>query len=473
MAPIFANASCDPFTPKTLRCTLGNYVDYAINVSNPADILRGIAFAKSKNIRFVIRNTGHDYLGKSTGSGALSVWTHHLKTVEFLDYQSPHYKGPAIKMGAGVQAFEAYAAADQRGLTVVGGECSTVGLAGGYTQGGGHSALSSTYGMAADQTLEWEVVTGDGQLIRASRTRNSDIYWALSGGGGGTYGVVYSLTAKAHKDIPVAGLNLTFTSAGISTDTFYKAIGYYHALLPNITRAGGMSIHVIRKDLFSITPITFPGASGAIEVQRLLQPFTEYLTRLGIKYNLHVIQFPDYLSEYYTMIPSSLTKVGVVLYGGRLIPHSVVENNNDAITTVVRNIAEDEGGLVVVGVDVSMRVAGDVYNAVLPAWRDTALDLVLTSPWNATAPFAQEAATQNRFTNDWIPQLAALTPGGGSYLNEADFQEPDWKNTFYGSNYERLLAIKNKYDPDHLFYATTAVGSDYWTVKAGGRLCRA
>ena len=98
---------------------------------------------------------------------------------------------------------------------------------------------------------------------------------------------------------------------------------------------------------------------------------------------------------------------------------------------------------------------------------------------------------QNKITNEWVPQLAALTPGGGCYLNEvrtspnhdshirysctcqADFQDPDWKATFYGSNYERLLSIKNKYDPDHLFYATTAVGSDYWTVGAGGRLCRA
>lgn len=307
------------------------------------------------------------------------MWTHHLKTIEFLDYQSPHYKGPAIKMGAGVQAFEAYAAADQRGLAVVGGECPTVGLAGGYTQGGGHSALSSTYGMGADQTLEWEVVTAEGQLITATRTHHSDIYWALSGGGGGTYGVVYSLTSKAHKDIPVAGLNLTFTSAGISADTFYQAVAYYHAFLPNVTRAGGMSIHLVTKDLFVISPITFPGVSGAIEVQRLLQPFTHYLTYLGIIYDLHVTQFPSFLSEYNAMFPASLTSVGIGLYGGRLIPHSVIETKNDALTAVVRNIAEDGGSVYGLGVDVSMRVAGDVYNAVLPAWRDTAIDLVLSS----------------------------------------------------------------------------------------------
>ena len=138
------------------------------------------------------------YLGKSTGKGGLAIWTHNLKSIEFLDYKSKNYNGPAIKMGAGVQAFEAYYAANAKGLRIVGGFCPTVGLAGGYSQGGGHSMLASTYGLAADQTLEWEVVTADGELITASPAENSDLYWALSGGGGGTYGVVLSLTSKAH-----------------------------------------------------------------------------------------------------------------------------------------------------------------------------------------------------------------------------------------------------------------------------------
>ena len=119
------------------------------------------------------------YLGKSTGAGALSVWTHYLKDIEFSDWSDKHYKGKAIKMGAGVQGFEAMAAAAAQGLVSVGGECPTVGVAGGYTQGGGHSALSTSFGLGADQTLEWEVVTASGKLVTASRTENEDLYWAL------------------------------------------------------------------------------------------------------------------------------------------------------------------------------------------------------------------------------------------------------------------------------------------------------
>lgn len=82
-------------------------------------------------------------------------------------------------MGAGIQGYEAIEAAQAQGLVAVGGECPTVGLAGGYTQGGGHSALSTSFGLGADQTLEWEVVTASGEVVTASRTQNVDLYWAL------------------------------------------------------------------------------------------------------------------------------------------------------------------------------------------------------------------------------------------------------------------------------------------------------
>ena len=74
-------------------------------------------------------------------------------------------------------------------------------------------------------------------------------------------------------------------------------------------------------------------------------------------------------------------------------------------------------------------------------------------------------------TTNILPHLEQLTPGGGAYMNEADFRQRDWQSSFYGVNYEKLLAIKNKYDPEHIFYALTAVGSDYWAEANDGRLC--
>lgn len=72
-----------------------------------------------------------------------------------------------------------------------------------------------------------------------------------------------------------------------------------------------------------------------------------------------------------------------------------------------------------------------------------------------------------------MPMLEKLTPGGGSYLSEADFRQPDFQQAFYGSHYSALRDIKRRYDPHDIFYALTGVGSDEWTTdNKDGRLCR-
>jgi len=71
-----------------------------------------------------------------------------------------------------------------------------------------------------------------------------------------------------------------------------------------------------------------------------------------------------------------------------------------------------------------------------------------------------------------VPALEAITPGGGAYVNEGDFRQPGFQDVFYSSNYNTLLAIKDKYDPESLFYGLTAVGSERWMSRPDGRLCR-
>ncbi len=217
-------------------------------------MISAIAFAKAKNIRFVIRNTGHDYLGRSTGAGALSVWMHHLKNISFRDWDDPFYKGKAVKLGAGVQGYDLVAATKGTGYVVVGGECPTVGPVGGYTQGGGHSALSSSFGLSADNTLEWEVVTADGAHLIATRTQNSDLYWALSGGGGGNYGVVLSMTVRAHPDSYVSLAAVAFVTANNSVDKFWAAVDAFHAALPAMVDAGTMVIYDLNDQVSCAPP---------------------------------------------------------------------------------------------------------------------------------------------------------------------------------------------------------------------------
>jgi FAD/FMN-containing dehydrogenase len=197
-------------------------------------------------------------------------------------------------MGAGVQGIEANAAAHDQGLQIVAGECPTVGIVGGYTQGGGHSALSSRHGMAADQALEYEFVVPSGKVLIANRHKNTDLYWALSGGGGGTYGVVLSLISKAHKDVPTSGASLTFTSENVDKDVYYAAIEIFTSSLPASGDAGVMSVFYFTSESFMIAPLTGPDVS-VDELKEFLVPLMQTLEASGISYTSHFEQFDSYV----------------------------------------------------------------------------------------------------------------------------------------------------------------------------------
>ena len=404
---------------------------------------------------------------------------HNLKTTEVIThYNSSYYSGTALKVGAGIIGAEALEAAQSAGLRVVGGSCPSVGITGGFTQGGGHSTLSSQYGLGADQVLEWEVVTATGDHVIASPLKDADLYWALSGGGPGTYAVVISMTVRAHQDGAVGGASLSFASDSISKDTYWKAIAAWQTELPAIVDAGATAIYIMTPGAFSIAPLTAPGKSAA-EVNAMLDPFTKKLTALGITYARNVTYestFLGHYSKYFGPLPDGDIPTAQLL-GGRLVPRSVVEKNNDALIAVMRDITENSAFEIAVsalGVNQSrVKTKAISANAVLPAWRDAILSVLVLSPWNFTLPRSVEEQRETQLTDSLIPKLTAVTPNSGTYMNEADFHLATWKEDFYGENYAKLRAIKAKYDPGDLFYATTAVGSDAWSVAADGRLCRA
>jgi FAD/FMN-containing dehydrogenase len=356
----------------------------------------------------------HSYSGKSTGAGALAVWMHNLKDIEIKDYKDKHFKGKAAKLSAGVQGIEAYRAADANGLRILSGACPSVGIAGGYSQGGGHSMLSSRYGLGADQVLEWEVIDGTGRLLVATREQNSDLYWALSGGGGGTYGVVWSMTSKAHQGGPVSGLNLTILTENNSDDTVYKALELYNSQLPTIVDEGIMSMGSVSNTSFQISPMTAPDISVE-KLERITQPLRDGLDRLGANYTWQSVQFGSFLDEYESMMRP--VTVGVAQYGSWLIPRSVVKEKNNEFTAAIRHIVSNGGKISLNGMTVSKNVSGDVYNAVLPAWRGAITHAYLKTPWEYNEP-KQMLTNQNKMTQDWVRRLQKLAPQSGAYLNE-------------------------------------------------------
>ncbi|EFX00315.1 FAD-binding domain containing protein [Grosmannia clavigera kw1407] len=469
MAPLFANASCDPWQPVERPCMLGNYVDYAVNVTCAGDVQAALAFARTHNVRFVIRNTGHDYLGRSTGAGALAVWTHHLKSTEMVDWADEFYTGPALRMGAGVQGFEALAAAHAAGYTVITGECPTVGVAGGYVQGGGHSALSSSFGLAADNVLAFEVVLPTGAHVVATRHQNADVYWALAGGGTGTYGVVLAVVTRALPDAVISGAKLAITTPADRPELVYVVVDAFHAALPGIVEHDTMVIYYFGTGFLSIPALTAYNKTR-VEVESMLQPLLAAFVALNLTVVPTYTEFDsyyDHYGHYWGPLPAGNIEVGASLYGGRLISAAQVAS----FSPTSRALIDLGVTLIGVGLNVS-RFADGSTNAVLPAWRDALVSASLTYSYNFTAPFSDMRALQDHITAVVQPVIEAATPGSGAYLNEADFQQLDFQDVFYGRNYDRLLAIKNALDPDGLLYGHTAVGSEMWALAEDGHMCK-
>lgn len=445
-------------------------MSYAVDASGAEDIAATLAFAKERNIRFVIRNTGHDYLGRSTGAGALSVWTHHLKDTEVINWSDDNYSGKALKLGAGVQGFEALAAASEEDLVVVTGECPTVGLAGGYTQGGGHSALSTSFGLAADNTLEFEVVTPAGELITASRSENEDLYWALSGGGGGNFGVVVSMTVRAHPEAMVSGSSFSVAIPQDDPDKLYAAVDAFHDALPGMVDSGLMVIYFFGPGFFQSPAMTAYGKTKE-EAQAIMKPFIDAIEALGLTIDINFTEFSSYhehYNNYWGPLPAGSIGVGDSLFGGRLLPRSVLPDFSPTARELI------DLGVTFIGVGLNVtKFGGNSANAVLPQWRETIVQVSLTLPWSFEAPFEEMLADQDRITNEIQPVIEAATPGAGAYMNEADFQQPDFQDAFFGDNYPKLLEVKKKYDPESLLYVTAGVGSEKWTVGNNGRMCKA
>lgn len=473
MAPFFTNDSCNPFSDRSAPCTMGNYVSYAINATGTADYQAAIAFVRKHNIRLTIRNTGHDYDGKATGAGALAIWTHYIKDKEIIDYASPGYTGKAAKLGAGVQVEELYRFANKYGYVAVGGDCPTVGVAGGFTQGGGHGPLASKFGLGTDQALEWEVVTGTGEILIANREINTDMYWALSGGGGGTYGVVRSLTVRIYPDLMTTAANLTFSGPShphVSPDDFWKAVEVFQAQIPAIADAGCFSIWFFNIEGFLLEPTSCPGLNKS-QTMALLQPVVDSLKSMNISYELNIDQYDTFLPSYLDY--DTPKNVSDNQYAGRLIPRSTIENNNTGLVNVYRDLVmNNEIALGGTSINITSQGFQPSDNSIDPCRRDTIMNMLLVSPYSYSS-YETDVQRANNATYNWMPQIEDFTPACG-YFNEADFQQPNFQEVFFGVNYGRLLSIKDRYDPDHIFYAVMSVGSDRWFENQahGGALCR-
>ncbi|KAL6719043.1 hypothetical protein ACLMJK_003278 [Lecanora helva] len=486
-------------------CSIGDQPRYTVNATEVADVVATVEYASQKNLRLVVRNTGHDILRRSTGYGSLQIWIHYLrKGIQF----QPKYKtqcasntwnGAAFSVGGGYTWEDVYPLAAANKVVVVGGGTPSVSVLGGWMQGGGHGPAAHNFGLGADQVLEAQVVLASGEVVTASACQNQDLFFAIRGGGPSTYGVVVSTVIKAHPTTSIAtqvfgfapltsknmpefmeAVNIMYQSYPDLLDAGFNGYGSWSIYSPQPTGEGTPPTLTNYTTTFLHTVANFGKTTEEAE-----QLFGTTMAKLA-KYNGSSLFFinnfyssPDY-ADYYTRFSGIVTPVGTTAaLGSRLLDRTALTDNTTALKTAVTAIAgkleeATSNNLILMGGNSSQifKDEADPNSGVLPAWRKMYVHNVVARGWLPGSDDATINAVYDDITDVKVKALKTLAPGMGSYMNEGDRNDPDYLIDFYGSNAQKLADIKKKYDPNHLFYCPTCIGSDDWNVQSSGKICR-
>ncbi|THU91900.1 FAD-binding domain-containing protein [Dendrothele bispora CBS 962.96] len=462
---IFPNGTieaCFLNTSLGFPCDQGNVPPIGVDARTIEDIQTAVVFAAKHDLRLVVKNTGHDYLGRSSARGAFMIWTHHLKNITYNSNFVPEGASEsetynALTLQSGVQWFEAYDAAQANGRMIVGGLSpgGSVGAAGGWVSGGGHSSFAPRHGLGVDNVIQFTMMVASGEHLTANTHINSDLFWAVRGGGGGTYGILTSVTYRTHEITPLIGIffSSNFSSPAVGREVISEFVKFCPKL-PDLEWGGWTSLS--SATINSI--IVAPNASWA-DVNATIDPFFNLLRNASADTITSTIPFDGFSSWYQAVFPEPEGEVGAnIEIASRLIPQELFEDS-EHLVEVLLSLPNGIGLNHVGGGKVSRT---DPDSAGLnPAWRKALIHAVLGGGWPEGAT-VDEIRTVQQQIRDELSVLENLVPGGDSYFNEASLYEPNPQHTFFGDHYERLESIKDKYDPLGLFIVAEGVGSERW-----------
>lgn len=504
---------------------------YAVAARNAQDIAAAVNFAREHNLRLVVKGGGHSYQGTSNAPDSLLIWTRHMHDIAlhvgFVPGGCEHsmQPQPAVTLGAGTIWMQAYqAVTTQSAKYVQGGGCTTVGVAG-LIQSGGFGSFSKHYGLAAGSLLEAEIVTADGKIRVANASTNPDLFWALKGGGGGSFGVLSRVTVRLH-ELPqfFGGTNFTIKAA---SDDAYRGlirefVSFYRDHLFNdhwgeqvgLNPDNSLEIKMLFQGLdaeqakkvwqpflawvarspklYSVGRVVV----GSLPAQRMwdMQWWKEHWPEIAIPDTNALIGLFDYALAHVfqpifeiddrpeagpnnTWWKGDAGQVGWFIWGyeSLWLPASLLESDSqqrlaDALFSSSRYSS--------VGLHFNKGLAGAPQEAIAAA-KDTAMNpavlnafaLAIVADGQGPAypeipghePSVAEGRTAAERIDKCIDQLRAVTGQTGAYVSESNYFEKGWQQAYWGSNYPRLAVIKKKYDPDGLFFVHNGVGSEQWS----------
>ena len=454
-------------------CSQGNIPPYAVAVKEVADISTALSFAAQRNIRVVIKTTGHEFQGRSTVAGALLIWMYNYKNIQIVENYTAcpgNSSVPAVIVTGGAAWGEVYAAVAPK-YGVVGGSARTVAACGGYTLGGGHSFMSPAFGLAVDNVLAFSAVLANGTTVNASACSNPDLFWALRGGGGGSFAVVTSAVYRLHPTPPdgVTGYNLTVVLLRGTTSVSLLLDGFLSAT-PNLLSPGQNGgvwsgyFFVIKETgsyYYFIASFVYNGTLSNATAS--IQQFQTFLTSNVADFyvtanNLYTTPSMD---DWHNLIDLGDPTGTVSTLGSRLVPLSACTDTAQRATAVsaMASLASQTTlyGHLVAGGAVAAFDRSSTQTSVTPAWRDAVWHLVVAGGCD-TSCTKDKINTMFTTVSTWTSVLRTAFPNSGAYWSESDYNEPNWQNSFWGSaNYARLQQIKAVYDPNGIFQCHNCV----------------
>jgi FAD/FMN-containing dehydrogenase len=400
-----------------------------VRCRSAADVAAGVRFAREAGLEITVRGGGHNVAGRAVADDAVMIDLAEMKGTE-VDAEAR-----TVRAEGGLTWAELNGATAEHGLTVTGGVISTTGIAG-LTLGGGLGWLMAKHGLAADNLLAVELVNAAGEVLDVTDTSDPDLFWALRGGGG-NFGIATTFTYRLHPlEMVTGGLIAHPVDAAPDLLRFYRdAVAdasdelTAFAALVHAPDGSGMKISALavfhtgdpEQAEQDLAPLKNWGSPLIVEVGQM--PYPVMNTLLDAGYPTGALNY--WLSSFTRGLPDELIDAMVERFASVPSPMTgiLLEHFHGAVTRV--------------GVtDTAVPHRAEGWNLLIPSvWMDpTATDENIAwtrETHRALSPHLEEAR--------WL-----------NYLG--DDQGADAVQAAYGPNYQRLLDLKRRYDPENVFH---------------------
>jgi FAD/FMN-containing dehydrogenase len=393
-----------------------------------ADVINAVQFARIHRLLVSVRGGGHNVPGNAVCDGGLMIDLSGMKSVRVDPMRRTARAEGGVTWGEFDHETQVF------GLATIGGTDATTGIAG-LTLGGGLGWLAGKYGLACDNLLSVDLVTADGRLLTASATENADLFWGVRGGGG-NFGVVTSFDYRLHPIGPVlGGLVLHPFAQAQDVLRFYRD---FSRVIPDELNTFGLLTTLPDGAPVVAMAVCYNGAIAAGE--EILHPVRAF----GAPLVDQIRPMP------YTEMQRL---VGSMALPGRqnYVKSSFVTDISDAaIDTLVTHFATVPSPLTVVGFQQLGNMANRIRaDATAFSHREARYELLMHSIWLDPA----DSARNVQWTRTLAETMHPFTTGR-AYINTMGIEAEEGADRIkaaYGPNYERLVALKNTYDPMNLF----------------------